>query len=201
MKRLSIALALCCVCFPLFAQNDVFVVVGGPVEVFDNETSSWVRKARGSEVRDNDYVRSSASFSLRGKRGLSEIYSSCDSTMVASLKPQKKIEVTRRSNDVTSRELFDAGFLLAPARLQVKRGEPWKFDIVKTAEDSLEFSYEVSSFPEWLIIDNPSGVLSDRIAVTGRVDEQKSASFISFGASCTIVCNGNSLDLPVICIE
>ena len=183
------------------AQNETYTVVGGPVEAFDAKTSGWVKKARGSEVADTDFVRSASSFSLRGKRGMSETYSQCDCTLVASLKPQKKAEVSRRSNDVISRDIFDAGFLLAPASLKVRKGATWKFDIVKTADDGQEFGYEVSAFPDWLVIDNPKGVLTGKVTITGKVDAEKAAAFVSSGAHCTVVCNGKTLELPVICTE
>lgn len=198
MNKISIVFSLMFISVILIARDEIITVVGGSVEVFDSEKSCWVKKTRGSQISDNVFIRSARPFALRGKNGLSETFSPCDCTLVSAISPQKKNEVMRYGNNVISRESFDAGFILSTAFLKVNNGEKWEFCIISSSDEGKELSYEVTSFPEWMIIDNPVGVLTDKVVITGTVDAEKAAFSNSSDSKCTIVCNDKSLDLPVL---
>lgn len=198
MNKISITLSLIFVSVILIARDETITVVGGSVEVFDSGTSCWVKKIRGSQISGNVFIRSARPFALRERNGLSETYSPCDCTLVSALSPQKKNEMMRYDNNVISRESFDAGFILSPAFLKVYNGEKWEFCIISSSDEGQELNYEVTSSPDWMIIDNPAGVLTDKIVVTGKIDAEKTAASRSSDSKCTIVCNGKSLDLPVL---
>lgn len=189
MKKnlLFISIFLCSTSFAQSNRTTTYTVAGGKVEVYDASSQSWKKLKKDSSVKSNEYVRSEGSFTLRGRKGFSQMYPQCDSVLVSSLSPMKMVATIQRGNDVITRDVETSVYRLDKYSITLHPDSDWSFDIMLSGEER-QFDYEVIPEEDWIMIDNPSGVVQRRTKVSGKINVDNLVSLEKLEGRCRVKC-------------
>lgn len=170
------------------AEQAIYTLSGGKIEVYDSQSRSWKSKSRNSNISGSDYVRAENNFTLRNKKGFSETYGACDSIMVVKLQPARMVAEVIRGNDVITRDAVKATYVLDHYFLNVYPEKDWSFNIIIQTKEAGNLHYEVTSECPWIIIDNPEGTVGNKVKITGRIQLEDLPAGEKLDGICKVKC-------------